>query len=81
MDTPKTLHLTNIGNSLGVILPRDVLADLGIKREAGEAIILHRCPTSGRLEMSGENPDFRRKLEALRKVMEHYDDTLRELAR
>ncbi len=81
MDTPRTLRLTTIGNSLGVILPRDVLSELGVKWEAGEAITLHRCPTSNRLEMSAENPDFRRKLAALRRVMEHYDDALRELAK
>ena len=81
MDTPKTLKLKAIGNSLGVILPKDVLAEIGVKRQAGETIVLQRCPTTGKLEISADNPDFRKKLDALRRVMDHYDDALRELAK
>ena len=79
--TPKTLRLTAIGNSLGVILPVDVLEDLGVKRQVGETIVLRRCPTSQRLELSAEDDDFQKKLAALREVVAHYDDALRELAK
>ncbi len=81
LTTPKTLRLTQIGNSLGVILPVEVLDDLGVKRRAGERLILSRCPTSQRLELSVENGDFQDKLAALREVVEHYEDALRELAK
>jgi putative addiction module antidote len=81
MATHKTLQLKQIGNSLGVILPVDVLTELGVRREVGATIALDTCPATGRLEMSAEDPEFRRKLDALRKVMGHYDDALRELAK
>ena len=81
LTTPRTLRLTAIGNSLGVILPVDVLADLGVKREVGASIVLWRCQVSNRLELSAEDSDFHRKLAALRDVVEHYDDALRELAK
>lgn len=81
LNTPKTLRLISIGNSLGVILPVDVLDDLGIKRKVGESLVLQRCSASQRLELSAENRDFQKKLAALREVVEHYDDALRELAK
>lgn len=82
MDTPKTLKLKAIGNSLGVILPKDVLAEIGVKRKAGETIVLTKCSVTGRLEISApEDPEFRRKLEVLRRVIENHDDALRELAK
>jgi len=81
MTTHKTLQLKQIGNSLGIILPVDILAELGVRREVGATISLDTCPTTGRLEMSAEDPEFRRKLDALREVTGHYGDTLRELAK
>ncbi len=80
-DTPRTLNLREIGNSLGVILPREILADLGVKPEAGATLVVHRCTTTGRLELSAEDAEFTRKLDALRKVIDHYDDAFRELAK
>lgn len=77
----KTLHLKQIGNSLGVILPVDVLNELGVRREVGATIALETCPATGRIEMSAEDPEFRQKLDALRRVMGQYDDALRELAK
>jgi antitoxin component of MazEF toxin-antitoxin module len=81
IDTPRTLSLREIGNSLGVILPREILADLGVKPEAGATLVVHRCTTTGRLELSAEDAEFTRKLDALRKVMAHFHDTFRELAK
>lgn len=81
LTTPKTLHLTQIGDSLGVVLPVEVLDELGVRRSVGEAIVLRRCATSRRLELSGEDSNFQKKLDALREVVEHYDDALRELAK
>ena len=81
LTTPKILRLTAIGNSLGVILPVDVLDDLGVKRQVGESLVLQRCASSQRLELSAENRDFQKKLTALREIVEHYDDALRELAK
>ncbi len=81
MATHKTLQLKKIGNSFGVILPVDVLDELGVRREVGATISLDTCPTTGRLELSAEDPEFRRKLDSLRKVMDHYGDAFRELAK
>lgn len=81
IDTPKTLYLKKFGNSFGLILPIEVLTAMGAKRQEGEPIVLRRCPTSGRLEISAEDSEFARKLEVLREIMEEDDDVFTELAR
>lgn len=81
MTIHKTLRLKQIGDSFGVILPVEILEQLGVRREVGATISIDTCPATGRLELSAENPEFRRRLDALREVMGHYDDTLRELSK
>lgn len=80
-DMPFTLKLRPIGNSLGVVLPKAVLAKLGMKGQPGETLVLRQCKTSDSLEISSEDPEFKKKLDALRWVLENHDDVLRELAK
>jgi putative addiction module antidote len=71
------LKLRKIGNSVGVILPKEVLADLNVKE--GEVIHLHKADNGYALR-AGE-PDFDRKVEAAKYVMQKRFSALRELAK
>ncbi|MGL4729722.1 MAG: AbrB/MazE/SpoVT family DNA-binding domain-containing protein [Bosea sp. (in: a-proteobacteria)] len=71
------LKLRKIGNSVGVILPKDVLLDLNVKE--GEVVHLHKSGAGFMLRAS--QPDFDRKVEAARYVMHKRFEALRELAK
>lgn len=80
-DTPTTLKLRKFGNSYGIILPADLLKAMGAERKEGESIVIRKCAATGGLEISAENPEFARKLDALRDIMREDDDVFRELAK
>ena len=71
------LKLRKIGNSLGVILPREVTARLQV--EEGDSLSL--TEGSGSYRLSAYDPDIARQVEAGRRVMRRYRNTLRELAK
>lgn len=71
------LKVTRIGNSLGVILPRDVASRLNV--EKGDELACSETPNG--VELSPYDPDFERKLDAARKVSRRYRNALKELAR
>ncbi len=73
----KPLKITKIGNSAGVILPKEVLAHLG--REVGDEITLVLKP--GGIELVSGDPDFEEQMAAARKVMAERKRALRELAK
>lgn len=75
MNTP--LKITRIGNSAGVILPKDVLAHLGA--EVGDSLSLVTTPRG--IELSAEEPDFEAQMAAAREVMARRKRALRELAK
>jgi putative addiction module antidote len=72
-----TLKLTQIGNSVGVILPKDVLARLDIGK--GDEIFLTDSPDGLRLTV--HNPEFETQMRAAREVMKSRRAVLRELAK
>jgi putative addiction module antidote len=72
------LKLRKIGNSVGVVLPKDVLAKL--KVDEGDTI----CVTDGAdgsLRLSAANPEFTRQMQAVQGVVRRYRHALRELAK
>ncbi len=71
------LKLTTIGNSTGVVLPKDVLSKLNVKK--GDALFLSETPDG--YSMSPYDDEFARQFEAGGKVMRKYRDVLRELAK
>ena len=73
----KTLKVTRIGNSAGVILPKDVLARLRVG--PGDALYLSEAPDGVR--MTAVDPDFAAKMDAAEDIMREDRDILRELAR
>lgn len=72
----KPLKLIKIGNSTGVILPKEVLARL--KVEQGEAIFLSEAPEGFRLTAS--DPDFAEAMAAAEQIMRDDRDILKVLA-
>jgi len=73
----QTLKITRIGNSLGVILPREVLAQLRV--EQGDVLYVTESPEG--LRLTAFDPEFERQMEAARGVMKRRRNVLRELAR
>jgi putative addiction module antidote len=72
-----TLKLTQIGNSVGVILPRELLAKLGMTK--GDTIYAIDQPDGVRLTIA--DPDFAAQMDIARKVMKDRRAVLRELAK
>lgn len=72
-----TLKLTQIGNSVGVILPKEVLARL--KLEKGDQV--HLSDTPGGVALTPYDPSFDEQLAAGREFMRAYRDTFRALAK
>ena len=72
-----TLKLTQIGNSVGVILPKEVLARLNV--EKGDT--LYWSGTATGLTLSSYNPEFAEQMTLARQIMKKRRNVLRELAK
>lgn len=72
------LKIRKIGNSLGVILPKELLHALRVEEEGA---VLHVTETPDGFQISPYAPDFEAGMEAFRSVRSRYRDTLRELAK
>lgn len=72
-----TLKLTQIGNSVGVILPREILARLGV--EKGDTLFVSESPDGLRLVRT--DPEFEAQMKAARDVMKKRRAVLKELAK
>lgn len=70
--------VTQVGNSLGVILPREILAQLGV--EKGDTLYFTKAP-DGVMRVSPYSEEIAKQIEAVREVMGDYRDTLRALAK
>lgn len=69
--------LIKIGNSVGVILPRDILAKLGL--DVGDTLSISDVP--GGVTISRYDPAFEQQMTAAREVMKRRRNALRELAK
>ena len=72
------LKLRKIGNSLGVILPKEALAHL--KVEEGDSLSVTEGP-QGSLHILPANLEISRQMEIAQDIMKRYRNTLRELAK
>ncbi|MBA3054139.1 MAG: AbrB/MazE/SpoVT family DNA-binding domain-containing protein [Sphingomonadales bacterium] len=72
-----TLKITKIGNSAGVILPRELLAHLNAA--VGETLSVVTTPNG--IELTSAEPDFEAQMAAAREVMARRKRALRELAK
>ena len=71
------LKVNKLGNSLGVILPKEAAAALHVA--AGDTLYLTEAP--GGYRVTPYNPDFERHMKAARAVMKRRRNALRELAK
>lgn len=71
------LKLTQIGNSVGVILPKDVLARL--KLEKGDTVFITEAPDGYRI--TPYDPALAEQVELGREFMREFRDTFHELAK
>lgn len=70
------LKLTTIGNSTGVILPKEILARLKVER--GDTLYLIETPDG--LKLTPYDEEFAAEMASARRVMKKYRDVLRKLA-
>ena len=71
------LKLTQIGNSVGVILPKEVLARL--KLDKGASVFITETP--GGYVLTPYDPALAEQIEAGRDFMRTYRDTFHQLAK
>jgi putative addiction module antidote len=71
------LKLTQVGNSLGAIFPKDLLAKLGLAK--GDEIYLTESPDGLRITL--HNPEFEEQMNAARDIMKKRRAVLHELAK
>lgn len=70
------LKVTTVGNSVGVILPKELLERLRV----GKGDSLYVIETKQGIELTPYNPEFARQMEAAERVMREDRDALRKLA-
>ncbi len=71
------VKVTTVGNSMGIVLPREALAKLKVGK--GDTLYLVEGPEG--LTLTPYRQDFGEQLDAAREVMRRYRNTLRELAK
>lgn len=71
------LKLTRVGDSVGVVLPQELLSRLGLKQ--GDTV--YAVETEDGVRLSTSEPEFAAQLEVARKLMRERRAVLRELAK
>lgn len=72
-----TLKLTQVGNSLGAIFPKDLLAQLQL--EKGDEFYVTQAPDG--LRITTHNPEFEAQMRVAREIMKERRAVLHELAK
>jgi putative addiction module antidote len=72
----RKLKLTAIGNSTGVVLPRELLEKLRVQR--GDELMVLETPDG--ITLTPFDPEFARQMEVAERVMREDRDLLRKLA-
>lgn len=70
------VKVTTVGSSTGIVLPKDVLERLHLER--GDTVYLTETP--GGVQITPYREDFAEAIDAGRRVMRRYRNTLRKLA-
>ena len=70
------VKVTTVGNSTGIVLPKELLAKLKI--EKGDTLYVTETPTG--LKLTAYDEKFAKTMEVARKVMRENRDVLRKLA-
>jgi putative addiction module antidote len=73
----KKLKIRKIGNSLGVVLPKEVLSQLRVKE--GDTLIATEAQDG--LRLTAGNPEFAKTMAVFESLNHRYRNALRELAK
>lgn len=72
------LEIKKIGNSSGIILPKELMQALGLR----PGMELYAVPSGeGTLRLTPYDPDFEASMRMVDDIMDDYKDTLKELAK
>jgi len=71
-----TVKITTIGNSVGVVLPKEVLNHLHVGK--GDSLYLLETPEG--IQLTPYDQEFAAEMDAARRVMRKHRDVLRKLA-
>jgi len=71
------LKITKVGNSAGLVLPKEALAKLRV--EQGDTVFLTETPDGFRI--TPYDPEFERQMTLARRAMKKHRKVLRELAK
>ena len=72
------LKLRKIGNSVGLVLPKEALAHLKVNE--GDSLTVTEA-ADGSLRLSPHQAEVARQMEVAQDIMKRYRNTLRELAK
>jgi putative addiction module antidote len=72
-----TLKITQVGNSVGVVLPKEMTAQLNVSK--GDTLFVTKTPNG--FELSIYDPEVEEQLKEGREFMNEYRETLRALAK
>jgi putative addiction module antidote len=75
---PIETKVRRIGNSLGIVLPKEALQRLRV--EEGSTLYLTEAPNDS-LSITPDRPGFKEKMEIAESLMHRYRNALRELAK
>jgi putative addiction module antidote len=70
------VKVTTVGNSVGIVLPREILAQLQV--EKGD--MLYVTPTPDGVKLTPYSEEFAQRMEVFESVMRENRDVLRKLA-
>jgi putative addiction module antidote len=72
------MKVRKVGNSLGVVLPKEVLSRLNV--QDGDKVFLTEAP-DGSYRITPYDPEFEKQITIGKKFMAQYRNTLRALAK
>ncbi|PZQ65092.1 MAG: AbrB/MazE/SpoVT family DNA-binding domain-containing protein [Phenylobacterium zucineum] len=72
------LKVAQVGNSVGVVLPKEALVKLGVQK--GDVVYLTEA-SDGEMRISAYNPGVAEEIAAGEAFMDEYRDTFRALAK
>lgn len=71
-----SLKITTVGNSVGLVLPKDILAKLRVKK--GDSLYVIETPNG--VELTPYDPAFAAQMDAAEDIMQQNRNVLRKLA-
>ena len=70
------VKVTTIGNSIGIVLPKEVLAELNVQK--GDTLYVSSAPDG--VKLTAYDQEFAAQMKAMNYVMRKHRDVLRKLA-